>query len=468
MNTSAVRERELPLCAPQTMLGHRAVIASRHAWTWGDVHAAADSLARQLEPGGTVCNLCDSRIAFLVVWLAALRRRSLQLLPPSSGRTDLSALLHASAKPTVVVDDAAALKPEWRDCARCLVWEAQRPSTQRQHEPLDWSPGWDDECARLYTSGSTGEPQGQAKTLGQLIQGAQLLSARLDDEIAGGLDAVGALICSVAPQHMFGFEASVMLPLVRGTPLIDRRPLLPADVHAAFERCREGGVWITTPLHLRSLERAGQTVPHCRAVVASTMPLDPAVARAAEKLTGAPVLEIYGSTETGALAMRRTACEQRWRPLRGVRLAPNGDGCTATGLHFASPQQLPDRVAVDDQGSFVLLGRTTDLIKVAGRRASLAGLNQLLLQLPGLDDAVFYLPATHSPTERLVLIHAGRTLDRAAVEAWLRARIDPVFLPRAFIAVDRLPRSATGKLAKAALDKIYDEWRSEGRGHRTP
>lgn len=466
MNQSASVPREFPLCAAHAYLDRSAIIGGQ-TWTWREVHVAARVLAAQLDETATVFNLCDSRLGFLVVWLAVLRKRCLQLLPPSSGRADLSALLRTSVNPTVIVDDEAAQRPEWGERARFLVWKPQR-SAVGDDAALAWSPDWAAERVRLYTSGSTGEPQPQAKTLGQLTEGARLLGARIDEEIIGGLDSIGALICSVPPQHMFGFEASVMLPLIRGTAVVERRPLLPADVRAAFEQSRAGAAWITTPLHLRSLQRADETLPNCRAVIASTMPLDASVAAETETLAGAPVLEIYGSTETGALAMRRTAREPRWRPLPEVHLTPYDDGCSVTGSHFTSPQQLADRVAVDDDGLFELIGRETDLIKVAGRRASLAGLNQLLQQLPGLEDGVFYLPATHSSTERLVLIHASRALDRAAAEAWLRARIDPVFVPRAFIAVDRLPRSSTGKLARAALDAIYDDWRKEGQAHRTP
>ena len=65
---------------------------------------------------------------------------------------------------------------------------------------------------------------------------------------------------------------------------------------------------------------------------------------------------------------------------------------------------------------------------------------------------MFYLPATGNPTERLCLIYSGPPLDRAATRRWLRARLDPVFLPRDFIRLDRLPRSETGKLRRQSLD----------------
>ena len=107
-----------------------------------------------------------------------------------------------------------------------------------------------------------------------------------------------------------------------------------------------------------------------------------------------------------------------------------------------------------------MLGRQNDLIKIAGRRASLAGLNLLLQELPGLEDGVFYLPATGNPTERLCLIHSGPPLDRAATRRWLRARLDPVFLPRAFIRVERVPRGETGKLRRQTLDRVFAEWQA--------
>jgi acyl-coenzyme A synthetase/AMP-(fatty) acid ligase len=270
--------------------------------------------------------------------------------------------------------------------------------------------------------------------------------------------ALQRIICSVPPQHMFGLEASVMLSLVHGIPVLDRRPLLPADIRSAFEDCEDATAWVTTPLHIRALVRSGDALQHCRIVVASTMALAPALAKEAEALIDAPVLEIYGSTETGAIAMRRTAHTVQWSPLEGVRLEPTAEGTSIWGTHFTSPQTLADQMEPDAKGEFRLLGRNGDLIKIAGRRASIAGLNLLLQEMPGMADGVFYLPATGAPTERLVLIHAGSPLDRVATETWLRERMDPVFLPRAIINVDRLPRTSSGKLPSAALDEIFTAW----------
>lgn len=447
------RLSDTPLAASPAFLRRPALVAGERTWTWGEVHSASLVLAEHLESGSTVCNLCGSRVGFLVAWLAALRRGCTQLLPPSGGATDLMAILQPEPRPVIIVDAQELLQPQWAHHARCVV-HVPVPTAALDDALLAWTADWEAPLIRLYTSGSTGAPQAQSKSIGQLARGAKVLADRLDAEVEGGLAALSRIVCSVPPQHMFGVETSVMLPLVTGLPVLDRRPLLPADVRTAFEGFDGHAGWIATPLHLRALVQSGETVPRCRLVLVSTMPLGSALAAHAEASTGAPAIEIYGSTETGVVAMRRTARDAGWRPVNGVRIESEETGMQVWGSHFPSPQKLADQVEVRGDGGFTLLGRQGDLIKIAGRRASLAGLNLLLQDLPGLVDGVLHLPATGLPTERLVLIHAGDSIDRAATLRWLRERMDPVFLPRALIRVDRLPRSESGKLPRAALDAI--------------
>lgn len=455
---------DTPLMAAPAHLDRPAVIGEARNWTWREVHAQSLALAERLEPGSVVFNLCSSRLGFLIAWLALSRRGCLQLLPPSGGSADLLSLLKGSAQPAIVVDDAKLLQPQWAEHARCLVHGFDSATAQPADAALAWSPDWDAPLIRLYTSGSTGAPQPQLKTLAQLARGATVLGAALERETPGGLAALRRIVCSVPPQHMFGVEASVMLSLVAGIPALDSRPLLPADVRAAFDQCPQGAAWITTPLHIRALVQSGQALPHCRLVLASTMPLAPSLAAQAEALVRAPVVEIYGSTETGALASRRAARGTEWQALDGVRLEPQGQQTKVWGAHFPSPQLLPDQVEVGlAAGGFRLQGRHSDLLKIGGRRASLAGLNLLLQDMPGLADGVFFLPATGAPTERLVMVQAGATPDRATALRWLRERMDPVFLPRTVIQLERLPRTDSGKLPHAALEQVYAAWLAKRR-----
>ncbi|MEJ6022742.1 AMP-binding protein [Ramlibacter sp. PS4R-6] len=453
---------QTPLAGAARHLDRAAVVGGARPWTWREVHAASLALAARLREGATVCNLCGTRAGFLVAWLAALRRGCAQVLPPSGGAGDLVSILRSNTDPIIVVDDASLVEAGWAKHAQCLVFDASPPPSLPSGDELAWTPDAESQLVRLYTSGSTGTPEAQHKTLGHLARGAQVLLARLRQELRGEQDAIARIVCSVPPQHMFGLETSVMLSLIGGMPVQEGRPLLPGDVCGALADSHGSALWIATPVHLRAFTQAGERAMGARLVIASTMQLAPALAAEAEALVAAPVMEIYGSTETGAIAMRRTAHETAWRALDGVRLQSSPEGTQAWGGHFESPRQLSDHIELAADGSFRLLGRHGDMLKIAGRRASLAGLNQLLQEMPGLQDGVFFLPASDSPTQRLVLVYAGE-LARDAVLAWLRGRMDPVFLPRTVIRVERLPRAASGKLPRAALEEIHAAYRESRR-----
>lgn len=458
---------ESPLLAAARWLDLPAVVGRQHAWTWRDIHGAALELTQRLDAGSTVCNLCTTRAGFLIASLAAMRCGCSLVLPPSGGAADMDAVLAASERAIVVCEDAGDLPHQWQCAAPCVMVRSAWQPGSVPDEGLAWQPRWDDLAVRLYTSGSTGAPQSQPKSLRELASGALVLGERLAECVPGGIAALRHIVCSVPAQHMFGLETSVMLSIAHGIPVLERRPLLPADVQEALGDA-PGALWVTTPVHLRGMQRSGGIAGNCSAVLASTMPLGAVIARQVEDALHAPVLEIYGSTETGALALRRTAHDTNWHPLRGVSLESRADGALARGVHFASPQSLADRVELHADGGFTLLGRQSDLIKIGGRRASLAGLNQLLTDLPGLDDGVFHQPTDAGDDARLCLIYAGAELDAEAVRGWLRPRIDPVFLPRHLIRVARLPRSDSGKLPREALDRIHAQWRTAAAGAAPP
>jgi acyl-coenzyme A synthetase/AMP-(fatty) acid ligase len=104
---------------------------------------------------------------------------------------------------------------------------------------------------------------------------------------------------------------------------------------------------------------------------------------------------------------------------------------------------------------FILLGRTEDLVNIAGKRGSLGYLNHHLNAIPGVLDGTFFVreeePSSAGSVTRLAAFVVAPSLDAAALLERLRERIDPVFLPRPLLFVERLPRSATGKLPREAL-----------------
>ena len=70
------------------------------------------------------------------------------------------------------------------------------------------------------------------------------------------------------------------------------------------------------------------------------------------------MLEIYGCTETGQVAARRTVDGPWWHALPGVTVEERDDGFWAGGGHITKPAPLADRLSLRDARTFLLEGRT--------------------------------------------------------------------------------------------------------------
>ncbi len=431
----------------------------------GEVTAAAflaqvNGLAQALPASQFVINLCETRHGFMLGFAAALLRGQTSLLPPGQGRGDWeqllqqypSAYLLSDALPNAATSGAQNvfdLSPFFAIGATATMQIAQIDNAHK--------------AAILFTSGSTGQPGAHSKTWGQLCRGAASLAAALKWPDYPSCAVVG----SVPAQHMFGLETTVMLPWYTGVAVHAQKPLLPADLEIVLQQCARPNWWMTTPMHLRAALQAAVALPGLESVVASTMSLPGALAGAAEAAWQVPIMEVYGSTETGALALRRTAAETTWTPLAGVSLWREGEAgeqhVWAKGAHVGPAVQLGDELELHPDGRFLWLGRSSDLIKVGGKRASLAALNQHLIDVPGVDDGVYFFPQeTHSNApQRPLAFYVSATLAPHEVLIILRQRMDPLFVPRPLYRVAQLPRNANGKLPQAALVNLLDQCRTQ-------
>ena len=193
-------------------------------------------------------------------------------------------------------------------------------------------------------------------------------------------------------------------------------------------------------------------------MISATAPLDPALAAAAETRWGAPVLEIFGATECGSIASRRTVEGDAGRPIPASSCAPTATRrrCTPTA---STPVALADELELLADGRFRLLGRRADMVKLGGRRASLAGLNRILTGLEGVRDGIFVVPddLDRRSTARLLALVVAPGRSGPSILAELRDRMDPVFLPRRVVHVDALPRNALGKLPRQAVLDLLAE-----------
>jgi acyl-coenzyme A synthetase/AMP-(fatty) acid ligase len=121
---------------------------------------------------------------------------------------------------------------------------------------------------------------------------------------------------------------------------------------------------------------------------------------------------------------------------------------------------LSDVIELHSERSFSLVGRSSDMVNIAGKRTSLAFLNLQLNAVPGVLDGVFVIPecdeAMRDGVTRLTALVVAPTLTASRLLEALRERIDSAFLPRPLCFVDALPRNATGKLTHSAVSALID------------
>jgi acyl-coenzyme A synthetase/AMP-(fatty) acid ligase len=401
------------------------------------------AVAEQLPARRYLVNLCADRYRFAVGLIAALVRGQVSLLPPDLTPDMLRQLRRDYG-------DLYALGESEQDLG--AIEQVMFP---RGHEgaarlaperPLS-APAFDEEqvAAIAFTSGSTGRPNPHPKTWGALTRGAAAEAERF--ALRPGNHAT--LVGTVPAQHMYGLESTVMMALRGGLALHRGRPFYPADVAAALAEISGDRVLVTTPVHLRVLLNEDIALPQLRLIVCATAPLSPHMAERAEARYRAPLHEVYGFTEAGMVATRRTVEGPLWRCLRDVRLRRDGGVIRVSGGHVETEVAASDVIEPEGSDTFVLHGRNADLVNIAGKRSSLGHLNHHLNSIAGVRDGVFFMPEECGDgVTRLTAFVVAPGVPRQVLLDELRARIDAVFLPRPLYFVDALPRNATGKLPR--------------------
>jgi acyl-coenzyme A synthetase/AMP-(fatty) acid ligase len=431
---------------------------------WRDGHAVAveafladvEALAARLPAAPAAVNLCDDRYAFMVAFAALLVRGQANLLPPSRAPHSIDTVLGAHPGSYSLGDTALAPAPP-----HYLRFAPGAAAAARTTRPLVAA---DALAAVGYTSGSTGVPRANPKHWNNFA-----ISSGHNDALLRALAGSDYhVVATVPPQHMYGLEFSILLPLLGSASVHAGRPFFAADIAAALRELPEPRVLVTTPVHLRALVDAGQPLPPLAAIVSATAPLARELARAAEAAFDAPLQEMFGSTETCVIAHRRSTQTEAWCPYPGVVLHPQPDGTRVEAPQLAAPVVLADIIEIDGDGCFRLCGRNTDLLDIAGKRASLGDLTHKLLAIPGVrDGVVFQLDDTDAMgVRRIAALAVAPGVPESDILAALRGAIDPVFLPRPLVCVDALPRSETGKLPRAALLEMLR--RDRGPGTRDP
>lgn len=431
--------------------------------TVGDIAEQASRLStlRSSDGPARICVASEDRVEVAAAVLAALSGEVQALFPPA---------LAANA-----VCATHALRP-FSHWIGPTTWQAELPAELGSKRvdgpvaavrtpPLALGPA-DQPCLFLHTGGTTGTPRRWAKTPRNLLEEVGILTRGLR------VLAEDHILATVPPHHIYGLLFSVLLPLCSGATVERVSPFFPQEIAERIAGT-SATILVSTPAHLKALAKVMSGPNRLRLVLSSGAPLSAADASEFFASTGLWPLEVYGSTETGGIAVRRQDLpEASWHPLPGVAFRLDGE-VLAVRSPFISGDvpfdadgffETADLATSRPDGSFDLAGRADGVVKVGGKRVLLPEIERAIVALDGVTDAVVLaLPSQSGRGQDIVALAAScRAADELLRE--LRERLPSPAWPRRLRTVEIVPTTPSGKRDRPAILQLLDVPAGEGTG----
>ena len=454
---------------PDSEVARRWDSVARHddVITWSDFREDVASLCLRLqkEPKGSWVVLTEDAYC-LAVSLFSLWHSGCYAISPPNRQVDSLRRLQTRAVGSLC--DRA----DWITEGLCLHPIQGRSSESRSFsfEPMDP----DGQAIELYTSGTTGGEKPVLKKISHLQDEISEIDSLWGDRCSGA-----TFFSTASHQHLYGLLFGVLWPLVSGQVFHARHYLHSGEVVSRMLAAGDA-VLVSVPTHLRRLAhhaRVRELSGTCRIVFSSGGPLASETAHVIDQKIGNPPLEVLGSTETGGIAWRsqRPGEEsEAWTAFPSVEVARDeASGAMRVRSPFVSigsrdeGYATGDRILLDEQGGFLLLGRMDQVAKVGEKRVDLARMESDLRQhdfidevaLASLDrDPVTRIAAAIVPSEsgRLFLEREGRRSFGSEIRTRLFEAWDPIMHPRYWRIVEQLPEDSVGKVKRSAVIDLFN------------
>ena len=409
------------------------------------------ALAAKLPEKKHIINLCGNRYLFLVSVCAAVLRKQINLLPPNKNIATQERLAQRYQNAYVLHDGIDVHKDlEQLNLSEINILGYQLDE-QLELDAIDQIP-LEQLAIISFTSGSTGDSKPNLKTWQTLISSTTINRQYMLPDLKTSYH----ILATVPGQHMWGLETSVLMALFSPACITDGKPLFPADIQSILAGLPAPIALVTTPVHLRALVESGLDFPKTDIILCATSPLTQDLARRAEQKFQAELREVYGCSEVGSMALRKTGTETKWLKFNGIQFSSNQGKTIASTEYLPAEIELNDRIVLDENNRFELLGRSDDMVDIAGKRGSLTEINTVLLKFEGLLDGIVIFPQQDRKIGRLAAIVVFKEgFSKEQLKAHFRKYLDNVFVPRPIFSVEQLPREENGKLPRKKIDALY-------------
>lgn len=398
-------------------------------------------IASFFEGKRAVALICDDSYLFAVGLWGLFHAGVHVVLPPGNQQAVLELIQDSY---DVIVDDQA-------------LQEACSHSQEADLKPLDSEKHVVDFC----TSGSTGNPKFVPKNLKAFDAEIAIMDKIFD------LKKASAVFSTVPHYHVYGFTFKIVWALAAGHIITAKTYSLWESLFPDFT---DSAVLVSSPAHLGRMDGldALHSSKKIQLVLSAGAPLPLEASRTAERILCKRPLEIFGSTETGAIATRTQEKENEpWHVIPKVEVRCQENGHMLLSSPFVEEEWLKtsDLIELVD-GGFIHKGRGDRIVKIESKRVSLSAVEALLKKHPMVKDiAVILLADSNRLAAAVVLNDTGReALERQG--AFCLTRVFKSFVlkigdaeacPRSWRFIDAFPYHAMGKRCESDVVGLFEE-----------
>ena len=311
----------------------------------------------------------------------------------------------------------------------------------------------------LKTSGSTGEAKTIVKTAEQMWLSADILAQDLPFAADNNICALS----SVSIQHIYGLTVHIMMSLVQGWTLSRKQQFYPEYIQAESNKTLKT-VLISSPAMLSRINWQTLKFPKIIGVISSGGALTEEVSDEIRQQLKNPVVEIYGSTETGPIATRKDI--GLWHPMPRSRVGTDERGALWLEADWTSERQQTADAVEFYQDGFALLGRIDRIVKIGDKRTSLVKIEQQLVKHQWVVDCyIGQYPEQQRLAAWVELSAEGIEIFRSQgrkslidqLKQYLAEYQDKSAIPRFWRFTDKLPRNSQSKISRLEFERVCVE-----------
>ena len=349
-------------------------------------------------------------------------------------------------------ENAITILKAYLSGAKPILYDQENLSLKEKIESMDTQIFKDvDFSAMFFTSGSTGFPTGAFKSKENIETDMEALI-----RVFGNF-SIKKVVSTVPFIHIYGFLAALLLPLKLGVDLVLKEHFLPHDL---LELAKPHHLVVTTPLYIKSLIRLNETRDLCETIfISSTGPLPVETAKEFTDKFNTTLIQIFGSTESGSIAYKKQD-DAQWSPFYSVEVTLNTKGL----LHVKSPfisQTLWQEgfiqtggvlqtfdYATIEKGTFQLIGRSSHIVKIAGKRYSTTQIEDILETMEGVIKALVHVKHDNKELKDEIIqvfIETQRTVSVKEIKTAIKQKLGKINLPIELNHVDKISTTLMGK-----------------------